>query len=343
MGVWRKWIFPILRLVVFAAVAVALVKIAFFADAEEDTTEPTAMLQASTVSVERGSIVDVVEIDATVEADAAVTAKSTLDGDVRDLFVTTGQHVDAGAVLATIRKEIPQDPVSVIDEDGNETVTQPPSKWVTNDITAPSSGTISELPVVTGQVVAVGDTIAKVAPSTYSVTGTVQPADLYRLVDAPSEANVDITDGPGGITCTGLTISNATPGDVASPDEETGETSSGPVIRCAVPSDVTVFSGLAATLTVETGSVDDALVVPVTAVTGLAGTGTVWVVDADGAQEEREVELGLTDGTWIEVVSGLDEGEQVLEFVPGASSEECTYDEYGNEYCDDGSGMVVEG
>jgi membrane fusion protein, multidrug efflux system len=42
----------------------------------------------------------------------------------------------------------------------------------------------------------------------------------------------------------------------------------------------------------------------------------VWVVGADGVQEERAVVLGLTDGDRIEVREGLAEGDSVLAFVP---------------------------
>ena len=32
MGIARKWVFPIIRILIFAAIAAALVKLAFFAD-----------------------------------------------------------------------------------------------------------------------------------------------------------------------------------------------------------------------------------------------------------------------------------------------------------------------
>jgi membrane fusion protein (multidrug efflux system) len=63
------------------------------------------------------------------------------------------------------------------------------------------------------------------------------------------------------------------------------------------------------------------LVVPVTAVQGAVGNGTVWVVADGGEPEERPVVLGLTDGEQIEVRDGLAEGESVLQFVPVADDE----------------------
>jgi len=44
----------------------------------------------------------------------------------------------------------------------------------------------------------------------------------------------------------------------------------------------------------------------------------VYVVLPDGSTEQREVSLGLNDGSMVEVTEGLAEGEAVLQFVPGA-------------------------
>ena len=46
VNVMRKWVFPILRLLVVAAIAVALVKLAFFADTAEalDPAQPTGQI-----------------------------------------------------------------------------------------------------------------------------------------------------------------------------------------------------------------------------------------------------------------------------------------------------------
>ena len=41
-------------------------------------------------------------------------------------------------------------------------------------------------------------------------------------------------------------------------------------------------------------------------------TGLVFVPGTDGAPQPRRAELGLSDGQFVEVVSGLDEGAQVI-------------------------------
>jgi multidrug efflux pump subunit AcrA (membrane-fusion protein) len=92
------------------------------------------------------------------------------------------------------------------------------------------------------------------------------------------------------------------------------------VVRCVVPPEVTVFSGLSAQLVIAGGVAENVLVVPITAVEGSAGTGNVYFLLPDGSTELRPVTLGLNDGTNVEVKGGLAEGDLILQFVPGAPS-----------------------
>jgi multidrug efflux pump subunit AcrA (membrane-fusion protein) len=172
----------------------------------------------------------------------------------------------------------------------------------------------------------VGTETYKITPARYHLLATVEPVQLYRLVNAPTEAAVTITGGPAPFTCTGVRVQVSAEGTAS--------------VRCAIPVDQVVFAGLPATMDLALGQVDDALVVPVTAVQGGAGTGTVWVDAGDGADpEERPVTLGVNDGTMVEVVSGLEEGESIRQFVPGfvAPVEEFCYEiAPGQEQCDSG-------
>lgn len=323
MGIWRRWIFPSLRLIVFAVIAVALVKLAFFADDSPETAPliPTGEATDPIVTVATGKIVNDVEFAATVTADPAVEVKASLDGDILELDVEVGQEVDAGARLAVIRKEIPQDPVTETDDEGNETVVERDPLYRTDDVVAPVDGIISSLAVLEDQDVVVGDLIATVAPPTFSVTGTIAPQEQYRLQTQPTEAEVAVVGGPESFTCTDLTISVPLAGadqHAAPPVDPTngGTTGGGPTVTCAVPSDVTVFAGLTATVTIAAGAVEDALQLPVTAVKGNAETGTVWVVGDTGEPVPTPVTLGLNDGTMVQILDGVSADAQILEFVP---------------------------
>jgi Fe2+ transport system protein FeoA len=57
---------------------------------------------------------------------------------------------------------------------------------------------------------------------------------------------------------------------------------------------------------------DKALLIPAEAVSKRKGKKTVNVQVADGKSEEREVELGITDGVKVEVLKGLNEGDTLL-------------------------------
>ena len=303
MVVWRRWIFPILLVLVLGAAALALVKIAFFPD-----TAPTAALQPSAqiadpvVAVERAQVANALSLPGTIARDAAYPLRSEIDGTVTAVHVGEGQAVAAGQKLFTIKQA---DPVKNI------------------DVLAPETGDITELAVVKGQPASIGAELAKLTPARYHVRATVEPVQLYRLQGAPTEGSVTIQGGPAPFTCTGLKVEVA----------EDGTTS----VTCAVPADQVVFAGLQAQLDIDLGTVSDVLVVPTTAVKGGAGSGVVWIDGGDGELEERTIALGVSDGTVVEVTSGVEEGEQVRQYVPGvaAADEPVCYDDgMGGEYCE---------
>jgi hypothetical protein len=190
----------------------------------------------------------------------------------------------------------------------------------TQTLVAGASGILSSFSLLVGQTIAIGDTIGQVAPQTFSVTATISPEQLYRLTQQPTEAQVAVQGGPAPFTCTGLTIITPLPGSGGDGGTGDGGGDASTTVRCAVPTDVRVFAGLVAQLTIAGGVAENVLTVPLTAVQGAADTGIVYVIGPDGEQEERPVTLGLNDGVNVEIVDGLEEGELVLQFVPGASA-----------------------
>jgi HlyD family secretion protein len=69
--------------------------------------------------------------------------------------------------------------------------------------------------------------------------------------------------------------------------------------------------GMTAQITVTTGSATNTLVVPARSVRGTGAFATVTVRGVNG-DETRRVTTGITNGTLTEIVSGLEEGEEVL-------------------------------
>lgn len=304
MVVWRRWIFPILMVLVFGVIAAALVKIAFFPDEADAAIQPSAGITDTIVPVARGEVVNALSLPGTIARDEAFTLKSEIDGTVTAVHVSQGQAVAAGQVLLTIKQGYPVRNI---------------------DVVAPEAGDISVLSIVKGQPASVGGELVTITPARYHVMSTVEPVQLYRLVGAPTEASVTIQGGPAPFTCTGLKVQVA----------EDATTS----VRCAVPADQVVFAGLQAQLDISIGTVSGALVIPTTAVKGGAGSGVVWVDAGDGSGlEERSVVLGVSDGTVVEVLEGLEEGEPVRQFVPGLAAPDepvCWDDGMGGQYCED--------
>ena len=305
MIVWRRWIFPLLLVIVFGVCAAALVKIAFFPDRSEATVSPEATITDPVVAVERGSVVNALSLSGNIARDDEFTVRGEITGTVLAVHVGEGATVAAGQKLFTIRQDEPKKDI---------------------DVLAPEAGDISDIALVKGQLASVGTETYTLTPARYHLLATVEPVQLYRLVNAPTEASVTITGGPAPFTCTGVRVQVSAEGTAS--------------VRCAIPADQVVFAGLPATMDLALGQVDGALVVPVTAVQGGAGSGNVWVDAGDGTEpEERAVTLGVNDGVMVEVVEGLAEGESVRQFVPGfvAPVEEYCYEVApGVEQCDSG-------
>lgn len=297
--------FPIIGLVIATVIAVSVAKLAFFPDEQSSAEQPWAEISDPVVSVERGSLVNQLALTGTIARDETYALKSEVSGTVTTVHVGNGAVVSAGQVLFTVRL------------DTNRRLV---------DIVAPEAGSLSELALVTGQSTTVGEEIASLSPQRFHVLSTVEPVQLYRLIDAPSEATVTITGGPAPFACTGLTTQVA----------DDGTTS----VRCSVPSDQVVFPGLPVQLVVDVGAVDDVLVIPTTAVKGGAGSGLVWLDSGDGSEPvERQVTLGISDGSMVEVIDGLAQGDLIRQFVPGVAApvEEICYEiAPGEQYCETG-------
>jgi macrolide-specific efflux system membrane fusion protein len=331
VGVWRRWILPITRLVVLAAIAVALVRMAFFGQTTEEAAEvPTGSVVQSQVAASIATVVNDVTVKGNIQPDPEVPVKATLQGEVSKLIAGQGATLAAGDPILVIRQETPVDPVVAADG----TVTQPKPKVVTETVTAKAAGSLVDLGVLVGQEVAVGDAVGRIAPPTFRATAPLTAEEQYRLVTQPTTATVAITSGPAPFECADLRIGQpaassgegAGAGASGSPAEGSADAgasaSTGATVSCAVPAGTRVFPGLAAEITVPAGEAPDVLTLPTTAVEGLADTGNVWLPSESGEPEERAVGLGISDGKVVQITSGLAEGDMVLEFVPGAPAPE---------------------
>lgn len=303
MTMFRR-VMQVFWLVVVAALAAGLIKLAFFPDvaAATDPAVPGAEIVEPHWTVERGTVSNDVTLTGTIAADESVPLPSTLNGVVTEVLVRQGQQVAAGQAILSVKG-------SGIRANGT-------SYNAVEQVVAPVAGTISSLPTIRGAAASIGQSVGNLAPATFHVTGTIPPEQLYRLIQRPSEATVTVAGGPAPFVCTRLQILTPLAG------EESGAGVAGPTLRCAVPSEVTVFAGLTAEIVVAGGIAENVLLVPTSAVLGRSGTGIVYLVQPDGSTAEAEVGLGINDGTNVEVTSGLAEGDEILQFVPGAPAQQ---------------------
>src|SRR5690554_3957412 len=119
MGTVRSVVFPALRLLVWAVIAVALSVLAFRGGSGDDGPSgpgaPTVDLASPAVPVTLGTVENTVSLTGTVVADAAVPVRATAAGTVRRLLVEEGAAVTAGQAVLDIRWEEERDPVTGTD------------------------------------------------------------------------------------------------------------------------------------------------------------------------------------------------------------------------------------
>ena len=165
MTITRKWVFPILWLVVATVIATALVKIAFFPDPTvADPAVPSAEITDPQYTVTRGTIVNEVQAEGTVAADAAVPVPATGAGEVREVYVGLGAWVAAGQEILLIKGQ-------EVNSDGAVGTT-----WST--VTAPISGVLTSFPTLVGQTFAVGQAVGQISPPGFHVTASIPAEQL---------------------------------------------------------------------------------------------------------------------------------------------------------------------
>lgn len=328
MGLVRGVVLPSLRLLVWAVIAVALCVLAFGGDGADTAgtavVEPSAGLGMQTVSVQPTDIASRIEVTGTVSADPAATVRSTAAGVVTRLHRAVGDTVGPGTPLLDVRVDLePVEGAATTGPDGAVVQTPPRPRTRTVTVTAGSDGVVASIAVLKDQDVSVGTDVATISPGTLSVAAPLTQSQQFRLLAPPASAQAQARGGPAPFDCVGLTTGAAAapgtgPGGGPPIDPMTGQLlePSTAQVTCRVPPGTTVFAGMSVDLTIDTGSAQQVLAVPVSAVLGSVAQGTVWVVGPDGVPVERPVQLGLTDGERVQVTQGLVAGDEVLEFAP---------------------------
>lgn len=79
--------------------------------------------------------------------------------------------------------------------------------------------------------------------------------------------------------------------------------------------EIHVKPGQSATVVITAETRKDVLLLPLSVIAGRQGKGMVTVIN-DGKQIQTEVMLGATDGAYIEILSGVNEGDTISSIPP---------------------------
>lgn len=244
--------------------------------ADPGVTETEQPAPTAPIRVETRSITSVVTLAGTVLATPAVHVLSPARGPLR--IDLDAQTVDRGQPLGLVGEE---------------------------PVEAPADGSVQTWMVADGSVVDVNVPVVAMTYPGFAITASVPSELLYRIYTGPSSAKGAITGGPAGFDC-----------DIATTDTGEADSDGGLSILCLVPPDVVAFAGLEAVIAVQTSERAEVPTLPITAVLGEVDRGQVVRVGNDGRRSVVDVGLGVSDGSHVEITSGIAVGDRVLPYAP---------------------------
>ena len=229
MDALRRYVFPVIWMLILGLIALALVKMAFFsagADAaEEDPEFPTADFdQHALVTVETGDVSSELVLPAMVQPDAGTDLKATDEGEINKIWLKNGDHVEKGQRILQVRQPVEPEmselpaPEAELPEgapEGEEAAgeaepvpapqpTAPEYRYV--NLVSTATGTISGMEVAEWDALAKRDTVASISPGTYSIVADLTPEQQLSLLDVELDATAKLPTTQDPVTCTSPAI-----------------------------------------------------------------------------------------------------------------------------------------
>lgn len=237
-----------------------------------------------------------------------VRAKST--GTVEKLNVYEGMHVNAGDVIAILSNE----DLTVSLKNARLTLQNLKLQSDSMDeqlsnytIKAPVSGTITAQSIEVGDMVAIGSPVLTISnKDVFEFDIPVDELDIAKLsydqeVRVTIDALDETQDNPIQGKITKLPLEGVSTGGVTEY-----------YVTIQIPGDDKIRISMNANAKIITHSKKGVLTVPVDSVTKENGESYVTVVLEDGTTERKLVELGERNVSYVEIKSGLKEGEKVI-------------------------------
>lgn len=257
-----------------------------------------------TMKVERGDIESTILTTGVVEPQNRVEIKPAIAGRVEDILVKEGQGVRKGQILAWMSSS---ERAALLDSariKGPAEVDRWAQLYKPAPLVAPIDGTVIARNVEPGQSVSTADPIL-VLSDRLIIKAQVDETDIGAVkVGQDAAATLDayptqtILSAVDHIAYEAKTVNNVTIYDVD-----------------VLPLDAPDFmrSGMTANVTFKTASRAGVLLVPAESVQKRDGRAVVLVPGRDGKRpDRRDVESGISDGKRTEIISGLDEGDEIL-------------------------------
>jgi macrolide-specific efflux system membrane fusion protein len=310
----------------------------------------------TTVNVTRGDIVKTVLVDGNLEMPNKAYLSFGVTGTVTKVLVDEGNNVTKGQVLARLDAQSLNSSVEVAElqvkiaeaqvraaraqyEASSTDITE--ANWEIAKLTlkieklslesaelnldkavivAPFNGVVADISITEGE----GISTAALATPAISLVDTSE-IEMQGYIDELDVASVKLAQA-ANITLDALPNEQVT-GSVTfiSPIStvRAGIVSYATTITLENPS-AELKDGMSATAEVVVERRDNVLLIPNAVIQGTLQNPTV-VVLVDGQKEERQITLGLSDGFNTEVLSGLEEGEEVVVPAPTSTQQSSSF------------------
>ncbi len=233
-----------------------------------------------------------------------VEVKPPIAGRIEEVLVREGDHVTSGQVLVWMSSSERAALLDAARAQGAESVARWETVYKPAPLIAPLEGTVIVRAAEPGQTIQTSDPVVVIADHLI-VKAQVDETDVgYLKVGQQAEITLDaypqelIAGEVEHVAYEAQLVNNVTIYEVD--------------VRPAQVPDF-MRSGMTANVSIVVAEARGALVVPTDAVRQDSGAASVLVrAGAFGRTARRPVEVGLTDGKWMEIKSGLEEGQAVL-------------------------------
>ena len=242
----------------------------------QDSRIETSESQVETVSVKRGRLTPTLSANSVISTSLPFVITAPVKGEFR-ANVSEGTEIKKDELIGTIN--------------GLE-------------ITSPADATV--ISVVDSAEVPQNYPLFELQYTGFSIN--IEADEFLNSIpsDATLNAKFQIKDGLGPENIMAVVLTS---------NSSNGEVDSAAFLQCLISHEVEVKGGQNVTVVVTAESKENVLLLPVSAVAGRVKQGNVTII-SDGEQKEVQVELGVSDGAYIEIISGLSEGDEVSAIPP---------------------------